>query len=224
MITTKMSKKQRIIVSGLLAAASLVLKETVGYVPATIAAMLATTVVAGTPIFLKAAGALRYRIVGIDALVAIAVAGALFIGEYWEAAAVTFLFMLGDYLESRTIEKTRSSIKALLDLAPKTARVRRGEIELDIDLIDRVNPFSATYAVLSKAMDAQTLVQVQAVINAKKDKLTYEDARALAERALEFKRERGRLPSLTSQDAWERKMAEGIAFLQRYAAKAASNG
>lgn len=96
--------------------------------------------------------------------------------------------------------------------------------DLDIDLIDRVNPFSATYAVLSKAMDAQTLVQVQAVINAKKDKLTYEDARALAERALEFKRERGRLPSLTSQDAWERKMAEGIAFLQRHAAKAASNG
>lgn len=96
--------------------------------------------------------------------------------------------------------------------------------DLDIDFIDRVNPFSATYAVLSKAMDAQTLVQVQAVINAKKDKLTYEDARALAERALEFKRERGRLPSLTSQDAWERKMAEGIAFLQRHAAKAASNG
>ncbi len=138
MITTKMSKKQRIIVSGLLAAASLVLKETVGYVPATIAAMLATTVVAGTPIFLKAAGALRYRIVGIDALVAIAVVGALFIGEYWEAAAVTFLFMLGDYLESRTIEKTRSSIKALLDLAPKTARVRRGEIELDIDTAELV--------------------------------------------------------------------------------------
>ena len=96
--------------------------------------------------------------------------------------------------------------------------------ELDIDLIDRVNPFEATIAVLAKSMDAKTLLQVQAVINAKKDKLTYEDARALAERALEFKRERGRLPSLTSQDAWERKMAEGIAFLQRHAAKEASNG
>ena len=96
--------------------------------------------------------------------------------------------------------------------------------DLDIDLIDRVNPFSATYAVLAKAMDEKTLLQVQAVINAKKDKLTYDDARALAERALEFKRERGRLPSLTSQDAWERKMAEGVAFLQRHAAKAASNG
>ena len=96
--------------------------------------------------------------------------------------------------------------------------------ELDIDLIDRVNPFEATIAVLAKSMDAKTLLQVQAVINAKKDKLTYEDARALAERALEFKRERGRLPSLTSQDAWERKMAEGIAFLQRHATKEPSNG
>ena len=96
--------------------------------------------------------------------------------------------------------------------------------DLDIDLIDRVNPFSATYAVLAKAMDEKTLLQVQAVINAKKDKLTYEDARALTERALEFKRERGRLPSLTSQDAWERKMAEGVAFLQRHATKAATNG
>ncbi|MEP3049772.1 MAG: DEAD/DEAH box helicase [Erythrobacter sp.] len=96
--------------------------------------------------------------------------------------------------------------------------------DLDIDLIDRVNPFEATIAVLAKSMDEKTLLQVQAVINAKKDKLTYEDARALAERALEFKRERGRLPSLTSQDAWERKMAEGIAFLQRHATKEASNG
>ena len=96
--------------------------------------------------------------------------------------------------------------------------------ELDIDLIDRVNPFEATIAVLAKSMDAKTLLQVQAVINAKKDKLTYEEARALAERALEFKRERGRLPSLTSQDAWERKMAEGISFLQRHATKEASNG
>ncbi|MEE4537238.1 MAG: DEAD/DEAH box helicase [Erythrobacter sp.] len=96
--------------------------------------------------------------------------------------------------------------------------------DLDIDLIDRVNPFEATIAVLAKSMDAKTLLQVQAVINAKKDKLTYDEARALAERALEFKRERGRLPSLTSQDAWERKMAEGIAFLQRHATKEVSNG
>jgi hypothetical protein len=95
--------------------------------------------------------------------------------------------------------------------------------DLDIDLIDRVNPFDATYAVLAKAMDEKTLLQVQAVINAKKDKLTYEDARMLAERA--GVQAGARAPSsLTSQDAWERKMAEGIAFLQRHAAKAAADG
>jgi len=96
--------------------------------------------------------------------------------------------------------------------------------DLDIDLIDKINPFSATYAVLAKAMDEKTLLQVQAVINAKKVNLSYEEARGLAERALEFKRERGRLPSLTSQDAWERRMAEGVAYLQRHASKAAADG
>jgi hypothetical protein len=96
--------------------------------------------------------------------------------------------------------------------------------DLDIDLIDKINPFSATYAVLAKAMDEKTLLQVQAVINAKKVNLSYDEARALAERALEFKRERGRLPSLTSQDAWERRMAEGVAYLQRHASKAAADG
>ena len=128
----RMTKKQIIIVSGILTAISFTLKQTLGYTPLTIAAMLATTVVAGTPIFRKAFGALRYRIVGIDALVTIAVTGALLIGEYWEAAAVTFLFMFGDYLEARTIEKTRSSIRALLDLAPDRARVRRNGIDLEV--------------------------------------------------------------------------------------------
>ncbi|MGD9941451.1 MAG: heavy metal translocating P-type ATPase, partial [Clostridia bacterium] len=128
----RLSKKQIIIISGILTAVAFALKQTLGYAPLTIAAMLATTVVAGTPIFRKAIGALRYRIVGIDALVTIAVTGALIIGEYWEAAAVTFLFMFGDYLEARTIEKTRSSIRSLLDLAPDRARVRRAGVDLDV--------------------------------------------------------------------------------------------
>ncbi len=98
--------------------------------------MLVTTVIAGTPIFKKAFSAIRYKIIGIDALVTIAVIGAVLIGEYWEAAAVTFLFMLGDYLESRTIEKTRSSIKALLDLAPKKATVLRDGKEIVIGVDD----------------------------------------------------------------------------------------
>lgn len=131
----KLTKGQRVLISGILAAISFILKETIGYALITKIVMIASTIIAGTPIFKNAFQAIRYRIVGIDALVTIAVTGAIFIGEFWEAAAVTFLFMLGNYLESRTIEKTRSSIKALLDLAPDTAKVLRDgeEIELSPD-------------------------------------------------------------------------------------------
>lgn len=87
--------------------------------------------------------------------------------------------------------------------------------ELDIDLIDRINPFSEAYAILAKAMDEASLKQVKAVINAKKIQLTEEEARELVIRAGQFKRERGRLPDITAADPWERRMAEGIAFLQR---------
>ncbi len=93
--------------------------------------------------------------------------------------------------------------------------------DLDIDLIDKINPFQSAFAVLSEALDEKTLKQVAAVISAKKIKLTPEEARALAHRALDFKRERGRLPEITSQDAWERRLAEGIAFVQRMASEAA---
>lgn len=87
--------------------------------------------------------------------------------------------------------------------------------ELDADLIDRINPFSEAYAILAKSMDEESLKQVKAVINSKKVKLTEEEARELAMRAVQFKHERGRLPDITAADPWERRMAEGIAFLQR---------
>ncbi len=94
--------------------------------------------------------------------------------------------------------------------------------ELDIDLIDRINPFSEAYAILSKTMNEDRLKQVKAIMSGKQVKLTAEEARDLAKRALKFKQERGRLPSITSQDAWEKKMAEGVAFLARMKAEAAN--
>lgn len=126
----QLKKSHQVWASGTLALAGYVLMRTIGYHPVTIGLMLAATLIAGLPIFRKAFQAIRYKIVGIDALVTIAVTGAVIIGEYWEAAAVTFLFILGDYLESRTIEKTRSSIRSLMDLAPDQARVRRAEGEV----------------------------------------------------------------------------------------------
>ena len=105
---------------------------------------------------------------------------------------------------------------ALLDGVRKFVNVR----ELDIDLIDRINPFDAAYAVLAKAMDEKSLRQVQASIAAKKVSIPEDEARELAKRALQFKNERGRLPDINSADAWEKRMAEGVVALARYRAQA----
>ena len=92
------------------------------------AALLIATIVAEIPIAIKAIKALRMKAFSIDLLVSIAVIGALYLGEYVESSVVTFLFLFGAYLESRTLEKTRSSLKALIDMAPQEANViRSGE-------------------------------------------------------------------------------------------------
>jgi superfamily II DNA or RNA helicase len=88
--------------------------------------------------------------------------------------------------------------------------------ELDIDLIDRTNPFGEAYAILAKTMSEERLKQVAAAIAAKRTSLTPEEAKQLAVRAVKFKRERGRPPSISSPDAWEKRMAEGAAAFVRF--------
>jgi hypothetical protein len=87
--------------------------------------------------------------------------------------------------------------------------------ELDMDLIDRINPFGEAYAILAKSMSEERLRQVAEVIAAKRITLSVEEARELTKRALRFKQEKGRSPSLTAVDPWEKRMAEGVAFLTR---------
>lgn len=118
-----------------------------------------------------------------------------------------------------TDDTLQAGSTALIDGVRKFAMDVR---DLDIDLIDRINPFGEAYAILAKAMNENSLKQVAAVIAGKKVNLTIEEARELAKRALKFKQERGRLPSLTSQDPWEKRMAEGVAFLARMKAEAAN--
>ncbi len=109
---------------------------------------------------------------------------------------------------------------AFIDGVRKFINVR----ELDIDLIDHINPFDAAFAILAKAMNEATLRQVQAVISARRSSLSEEEARAHAVRAVLWKRERGRAPDIGSQDPWERQLAEGVAAFARYKAKAAGDG
>jgi len=87
--------------------------------------LVMATVIAGMPIVIKAVQALRLRTFSIELLVSIAVAGAIYIQEFTESSVVSFLFLFGDYLEARTLEKTRSSLKALIDMAPQEAMVIR---------------------------------------------------------------------------------------------------
>ncbi len=93
---------------------------------------LAAAAVAGSEIALRAAAALRARTISIELLVTIAAVGAVFIGEYWESAAVTFLFVLGGYLEARTLGRTRSALKDLFALAPAEVTVRRDGSEITL--------------------------------------------------------------------------------------------
>ncbi len=102
---------------------------------------------------------------------------------------------------------------ALIDGVRKFAMDVR---ELDIDLIDRINPFSEAYAILAKTMSEDRLKQVAAAISAKRTNLNPEEAKELAIRAAKFIKDRGRIPSVTSADAWEKRMAEGAAAFMRF--------
>ncbi len=77
----------------------------------------------------RAVTALRTRTVDINVLMVIAVAGALALGEWFEAASVVFLFALAQWLEAWTLERARQAIRALVDLTPRDAIVRRNGVE-----------------------------------------------------------------------------------------------
>ena len=94
--------------------------------------MLAAAVVAGAPIVKKAVDALLIRHIGIDLLVSVAGIGAIIIGNYWEAAAVTFLFAIGHALESATLNKTRSALAELVAVAPDVAVVMRDGEQVEV--------------------------------------------------------------------------------------------
>ncbi len=125
-------------------------------------------------------------------------------------AALNFVQQAKKELVGGGGEDTKST--ALVDGVRKFALSVR---ELDIDLIDRINPFGEAYAILAKSMSEERLRLVAEVIAARRVSMTLDEARELAKRAKRFKEDKGRLPSLTAVDPWEKRMAEGIAFLQR---------
>ena len=119
--------------AGVLTAGAMVLSRIAGAQAFASAGYLAAMALAGMPVLVRAVQSLRYRTVGIECLVTIAVVGACCIGEFSEAAIVTFLFQFGSYLEQKTMTRTRSAIKELTSLAPTTAWRLTGGVPEQID-------------------------------------------------------------------------------------------
>lgn len=96
------------------------------------AMMITATLIAGYDIVQRAWRGLMNRQTNIELLVSIAAIGGLAIGVFWESAAVTFLFLLGGWLEVRSLNKTRSTLKDLLNMVPEKATVLDGETRIKI--------------------------------------------------------------------------------------------
>ena len=134
-------KKKNLItlISGILIAIAFISKWTTGNMDIFVWYLVIASILGATPIAIQAYQALRVKVVSIDVLVTIAVLGAFLIQNFEESAIVTFLFLFGAYLEQRTLNKTRSAIKELTEMAPESAlkQMENGEFkEVEVDDVD----------------------------------------------------------------------------------------
>lgn len=133
------NKNSITLLSGILIAAAFFSKWTLGNMNVFIWSLIAASILGAAPIVIQAYQALRVKVVSIDVLVTIAVIGAFLIQNYEESAIVTFLFLFGAYLEQYTLNKTRSAIKELTEMAPESAlkQMENGEfVEVEVDEVD----------------------------------------------------------------------------------------
>ena len=126
----------RALLSGLFLAFAYGLEKFQGPASAYLALYIAAMVLGGWGNFRKAAYSLRRLNFNMSVLMSVAVAGAVGIGQYEEGATVAFLYAVSELLEGWTMEKSRRSIRQLMDLAPKLARVRRNGVETDLPVED----------------------------------------------------------------------------------------
>ncbi|NLA58196.1 MAG: heavy metal translocating P-type ATPase [Firmicutes bacterium] len=125
--------------SGVLIALAFLSKWVLGNLDVFHWALIIASILGAAPIAIQAYQALKVKVVSIDVLVTIAVLGAFIIGNFEESAIVTFLFLFGAFLEQRTLNKTRSAIRELTEMAPETALklMENGEFEeVNVDEVD----------------------------------------------------------------------------------------
>jgi len=133
------NRNQIALISGILIAAAFTSKFALGSLVVFEWLLIVASILGAAPIGIQAYQALKVKVVSIDVLVTIAVTGAFLIRNFEESAIVTFLFLFGAYLEQRTLNKTRSAIKELTEMAPESAlkKMADGEfVEAPVEDVD----------------------------------------------------------------------------------------
>ena len=135
-----LSNKNKIaLINGVLIGVGFLSKWTINNMRAFTWSLVIASIIGVAPIIVQAYQALRVKVVSIDVLVTIAVTGAFIIQNFEESAIVTFLFLFGAYLEQRTLNRTRSAIKELTELAPENAlkQMEDGKFEeIEVEDVD----------------------------------------------------------------------------------------
>ena len=109
---------------------------------------VAAVLLSGLSTYLKGVNALRRGRLNISALMAVAVTGALLIGQWPEAAMVMALYALAEHLEARAVDRARGAIGGLLQMAPDTVEQRAADgtwqavaaAEVPVGAVMRVKP------------------------------------------------------------------------------------
>ncbi len=133
------NKNRTTLLSAILIATAYISRWAAGSMEIFTWSLIIASIIGALPIAIQAYQALRVKVISIDVLVTIAVVGAFLIQNYEESAIVTFLFLFGAYLEQRTLNKTRSAIKELTEMAPESAlkQMENGDyIEVDVEVVD----------------------------------------------------------------------------------------
>lgn len=87
--------------------------------------------------------------------------------------------------------------------------------KLEVDLIDKVNPFQGAYEILSKSIDAPLLKTIQDHVTTQNSSMSEEEAKLLWNDLKKFVKQYNRNPDLASFDPYEKRLAEALAFLRR---------
>ncbi|TIE17492.1 heavy metal translocating P-type ATPase, partial [Legionella pneumophila] len=112
---------------------------------AIIPALLAI-ILSGPPTFKKGWLALRTKAMNINSLMLIAITGAIFIGDWPEAAMVTVLFALAERIERYSLDKARLAIRSLMQIVPDVAQVKTANGQWQTLLVEDV-PLGAVFRV-----------------------------------------------------------------------------